>query len=450
MDEFRPRSGRRRTGNINLLPINPLALLGVIQRLDHDPDSLEPIHDLARLDPGLCLNILVRAKLHPDHVPGQVLSLETALKTLGWPGLRGLAFHLAALQVLTPLTGNERQRWEELAREACGCAWYGAALADHFKVAPEEAYLAGLFSNLANLFAPPASGDSHEDGQSVRDAAWGAEILEELGFPSLFTDAIRYIHEPSHRIDQALPLVQTVHLARRLARGALITDEVREPKPSWSLQWQQEVAESSGQALRELGLEQSEDAESGWAKAREELTAEVRNMVLETGALLAAPGIDESFVDSGHPLTDLASELGARGVMLFVHQPDNNRLVARYYQGWTGGGPLNQMSLPADRGKNAMVRCWMSGRTCHSLSQTEGKERQLVDEQLRRLMKVEALACWLLNHGGRPRGVLVLGCEAAGLHDLMKHPELPNLIARATRLLAGLTDRRTTPKSAAI
>jgi flagellar biosynthesis protein FlhG len=450
--EARPPGGpgsslhRASAFNINLAPICPHTLLAVIRILDDQEESFERLHDLVRLDPGLGLNVLVWAKSHPGHVPAKVLNLKSALQTLGWPQIRGLAFHLAALQVLTPRTESQRRQWAEAVRESRRCGLVGEALAPYFEVDGEEAYWAGLFSNLAGLFSAKDTGE----GGATRQVNWGAGILESLGLPSLFVDAVRYVDEPVDRIQQALPLVRAVHLARRLAEGAQSHEEVQDQRSELPSGWLQSVDQAYQAGLKKLGLNGEENHELVWIRTREELAAEVRTMVLETGALLTASGIDQGSVGPGHSLTVLASELGACGIMLFGHQPEKNKLTARYYQGQTGSELLNQMSLPADRGENAITRCWMSGLTCHSLNHPEGKPRQLVDEQLRRLMKVEAICCLRLSRGGRPRGVLVLGGAAGDIPELLEHPDLSGLITQATRVLAGLMEGGNRPAVAAV
>ena len=444
------RPGRPKALNPHLLPVCPYALLAAIRDLNDADGSLDRLHDLVRLDPGLCLNILARARSHPDHVPADVLSLKAALEALGWAGTRGLVFHLAALQVLTARTESEMQVWGNVISESRRRARLAEALAHHFDLARPEVYLAGLFSNLAGLVEAPAVGDGLGGVGPGRRAARGAEVLENLGFPTLFADAIRYADEGSDRVQQALPLVQAVHLACGLADGTLRVDQMNDPNLELSLDWEKAVEDSHREGLKGLGLEESESDRPDWNRVWAEVAVEVRTMVLETGALLTASGMDEGSPEAGHTLAGLASELGARGVMLFYHQEEKDKLTAGYYQGHIGSELLNQMSIPADRGENVIVRCWMSGRACHSLNHAQGKERQLVDEQLRRLMKVEALCCFLLSRRGEPMGVLVMGCDAKDAPVVLEHPDLPGLVNRSSRLLAGLMDGPNKPLSAAV
>ena len=221
------------------LPRVLVRILDVLQDENADPSALGRI---VLQDIGLTTRVIATARASSGE-SSRFESVERAIRTLGLSAVKALVITAAMQQVFERFSPRRQRFLNEIWRRALTTASLGKALAvltGHRR--PEDAYLAGLFTDAGRLVRLTAveseydrlldgalggtdSGEVSQPGPT--HVAAGVALLEDWELDPFLVDAVRFHLEPARKIRDAHHLVKLTHLAQAMASS----DPVSEPAP---------------------------------------------------------------------------------------------------------------------------------------------------------------------------------------------------------------------------
>jgi len=117
-----------------------------VQRLLQEPNlRIDEITKLINQDAGLTSEVLKAARSPIYGLSEDVTTIFHAVKVLGVKRLNEITIAVSLKAALDPMNDFHTKLWEECLLVAAGCAWLASASGE---VDRDEAYLAGLFSNI--------------------------------------------------------------------------------------------------------------------------------------------------------------------------------------------------------------------------------------------------------------------------------------------------------------
>ena len=420
-------SGRR----IDALPVLPHTLLAAVRCMNQGEKVLPRIAELAGVDPGLALHLIAHGRPHAPPGPPVSLKAAAAAHGLGEAGVCGVVEQLAVRHVYDPPERAQLERLWSLVRKSAVCAALTRLIAERlYQFRGPEAYLAGLFLYMGSLVGSDKTGGPASRDDPVRT---GVEFLKRQGLPSLFVDAIRYHRESTDRIVEALPLARAAHLAFRLTENPDAPPKETDPAIS---DWRTVRQRALENMDRILGIPLTGP---NWRAAGSRLSREVRILVLEKTAL--RPLMEARDFKSAVRIleNEMAESFNARQIMLFLHDEDRGRLRAQHHDRTYPAELLEQIAVPVDTGDSLILQCFNRRLPLFSSGHGPESRRSFADEQLMRLMGVEAMGCFPLCDSERSIGVMAVGCGADTASRLTaEHASLRRFIDRSTPHLVRL------------
>lgn len=126
-----------------------------VQKLLQEPNlRIDMITSLINQDAGLTGEVLKAARSPIYGLSEDVTTIQHAVKVLGIKRLGEIAVAVSLKSALAPMNAFHVQIWEESLMIASGCAWLANESAN---INRDEAYLAGLFSNIGCMLLEQAS-----------------------------------------------------------------------------------------------------------------------------------------------------------------------------------------------------------------------------------------------------------------------------------------------------
>ncbi len=130
------------------LPPMPIVAVKVLELLQDPDNSIKQLADTISLDSAVSARMLKIANSSMYSFTRQITTLQNALVLLGERTVRSLVLASSMASVNRKYGLLEKLLWEE----SVGCALAARYLSEKLKVAnPDEAFLAGLFSNLGKI-----------------------------------------------------------------------------------------------------------------------------------------------------------------------------------------------------------------------------------------------------------------------------------------------------------
>ena len=135
-------------GEVGDLPPMPIVAVKVLELLQDPDNSIKQLADTIALDAAVSARMLKIANSSMYSFTRQITTLQNALVLLGERTVRSLVLASSMASVNRKYGLLEKLLWEE----SVGCALAARYLGEKLKTTnPEEAFLAGLFSNLGKI-----------------------------------------------------------------------------------------------------------------------------------------------------------------------------------------------------------------------------------------------------------------------------------------------------------
>jgi signal transduction histidine kinase len=250
----------------------------------------------------------------------------------------------------------------------------------------------------------------------------GAQLIRRYTGAWFAADAARYHTAASAAVINALPLVQIVWAANRLASDPHPSSEAGQTLSrllnldTRLLDRLSRTAQEKVQAVgNELGVapdlpEKDRTAGTHTVPLCQEIkTSTVLSSVY--GELLAA-------ADRGAIIRvlrqSLSAFMGIDALIIFDHDPRSDFLIGRFTAGNVFPLPINRMRVPLTASDCLPIICHVSGEAVNSFSQDRQGKLTIIDRQLMAYMNKDGIVCMPVRSGtGDCTAVLILGIDAS-------------------------------------
>ena len=410
---------------------------------------------LIKMDPALCFKAMhlhrCMARTTPPTGPA---GIDAAVAYIGMAGIDTILAQTLADQVLDDTHSQRGLALEWLWRQALTTAMLAQGLASATEsCSPEQAYLAGLLAGIGKLallartpvectpmLTDPVQAiyllEAEEQVVGSSQNRIGAYLIREFTHAWFAADAAMFHTASESQIGQALPLVQIVWSASRLALdpGA----------PS-----------SSPQAVAALlGIDRHQIDHMVQA-----VEAQVQSVDKEIGVIHGEFPPIHSTADHPSPLLQitqvrtalssvyqellhaddhtavrrvlqqsLCAFLGIEALMIFDHDPHEGCLVGRYAAGTTAPQAVKQIRIPLTASDCLPAKCHTGEIMVDSYSRAQQNRLTIIDQQLLAVMGTDGML-GLPIHADSGRGCLFVGIHGS---DWPWDPKRQSLLAALT------------------
>lgn len=422
------------------VPSLPSLLLKLIETCNQEEVPLKQVAGIIEKDPSLTGKILKLVNSSMFGLPRTIHTIDQATALVGLNAVKTMAISASIHQVFGCTRGQGALNLKTFWYHSLSCAILARRLAratQHCN--PDQAFLGGLLHDMGRLVLlkdspqpPPGARDGtavsprrlledeKEFGGPHTDL--GACLLEGWNLETSLADCARYHHEPLDRIQQALPLVQTVYCADALSPGKIIPC----PEHPKALQSLLEVSESDIESCRleteaelhqvadslNISIEEPPVAEppprsSPKQPGEEELDRMVRDLSLLQNSLL-------NLITATDCPTILS--LAGQGLQLlfdvdvfyfFLYDTQKKGLLQQRASGPENPAGHHEMFIPTQSGNNLLTMAMTSGKSRDTFSNPGPVS--ILEEQLIRLSGREGLYCLPMHVHGDFIGLIVLG-----------------------------------------
>ncbi|BBO69247.1 hypothetical protein DSCA_31770 [Desulfosarcina alkanivorans] len=360
--------------------------------------------------------------------PSDSVGIDETVSRIGLAGIDAIAGQALTGQALNDLHHHQALALGWLWKHALTTALLARGLALELDYRPaEEAYIAGLLHDIGKMallartpaacvpmLADPGQAqpllEAEEQLIGSDHGRLGERMIQRHTRAWFAADAARYHAASASAMMNALPLVQVVWAAHRMAGGpqassdALSTVAGLFNRPSGQLRRLWATAEKQAQAVAdELGVVPYAAAESGYTGGNDvPLKGEIRTRTIMSGVcgeLLKAPGRQGILRILQH---SLSAYLGIDSVIILDHDPGNNTLIGSYAAGIGLSLPKSRLRIPLTASGCLPAICHTSGETVDSFSRTRREALTIIDRQLAAYMRKDGIVCvpFPSRHGG--------------------------------------------------
>ena len=417
------------------LPRVLVRILDVLQDESADPSALGRI---VLQDIGLTTRVIAATHASPGE-SSRFESVEQAIRTLGLSAIKTLVTTAAMQQVFEQFSPRRQRLLNEIWRRALTTASLGKALAVLTGYRrPEDAYLAGLFTDVGRLVRLTAIESEYDrllEGvldDTDPDEVWkpgpthvaaGVALLEDWELDPFLVDAVRFHLEPARKIRDAHHLVKLTHLAHAMASSDPVSGPTLEASDllfglneGLTRELHRHARDEIAQLATVLQIDIRGESAGGHADS-DRLALGQRLQDLEQlehlqGELAeVGPQISPSTVQKVVSLT-----LGVEKSLLFLVDEEVTHLCA-----WAGDETEPAFVLRLEEGRSLVTDALINRRTIQVFSR-DRKGLSVIDQQIFGICSAEVLWIQPLAKGEASFGVLVLG---------LAHRELPRIEKRA-------------------
>ncbi|PNU20848.1 hypothetical protein C2E25_05540 [Geothermobacter hydrogeniphilus] len=218
------------------LPPTPVIAVKALQIMQDPNGSANKLAEIIARDPAVSARVLKTANSPLFYTGNHVATLNHAIVILGESHLRHLVLEASLRGINKHFGVYERMLWEN----SIGCAIAARIIANGIAVIdPEEAFLAGLFSNIgriimnnhsreqyrriadAEVLGESASHQLEKELYQFTHAEIGAAVLDRWNFPATLVQCILHHHDfalPDDCPEEVCTLTATVNLASGICR----------------------------------------------------------------------------------------------------------------------------------------------------------------------------------------------------------------------------------------
>lgn len=432
------------------LPTLPHILLNLLEACGSNDTSMSDIASIVDKDPALCAKILRLVNSVYYSFSSEVKNFRQALSLLGTDTIRSIAISAAVYRVFNRVsdTGafNLRQFWWH----SLMCAVLARSIAARVHApAAENAFLSGLLHDIGKLVllqndpnrygaflaqagpgtAAPAAERAHLGCDHCEAGLW---LTRQWHLQPFLADAIRYHHEPMHRIVDSLPLVRIVYAANRLAKTALDDTNCAEALvdllgvPASEIDALCRDAREQVTRLAEsldIPVEPPGQETAGADEAAESrLAVQVRDVSLLQTAMQNFL-IARTRADIVRTTCEgLQVVFAVKNLRVFLCDEEQQALVCAGPEAGPHGAV--GLSVPCASGKSILSTALEQSRAIDSFFHSRQQNLTIVDEQLIRQLGGTGMLCLPMIVAGRRTGVVIIGLERDQLDHYLDHIRL--------------------------
>jgi signal transduction histidine kinase len=423
---------------MDALPSLPRVLVRILDVLQDESADPRALGRIVLQDIGLTTRVIAATRASPGE-SSRFESVEQAIRTLGLSAIKTLVTTAAMQQVFEQFSPRRQRLLNEIWRRALTTASLGKALAVLTGYRrPEDAYLAGLFTDVGRLVRLTAIESEYDrllegvlDDTDPDEAskpgptqvAAGVALLEHWGLDPFLVDAVRFHLEPARKIRDAHHLVKLTHLAHAMASSDPVSGPTLEASDllfglneGLTRELHRHARDEIAQLATVLQIDIRGESAGGHADS-DRLALGQRLQDLEQleqlqGELAeVGPQISPSTVQKVVSLT-----LGVEKSLLFLVDEEVTHLCA-----WAGDETEPAFVLRLEEGRSLVTDALINRRTIQVFSR-DRKGLSVIDQQIFGICSAEVLWIQPLAKGEASFGVLVLG---------LAHRDLPRIKKRA-------------------
>jgi putative nucleotidyltransferase with HDIG domain len=446
----------KQLSTIKNLPTLPHILLKLMDACNQDSQDLNSVADIVNKDPALSAKIMKLVNSAYFGLPRKVETVSQAVVFVGTSGIKNMAICACVYDAFPKSREKGIFSLKKFWWHSLRCAFLAKHMASQWAVChPDEAFLSGLLHdigkavlwvNFRKTYAAvlEQSGDNSdlllagEARMGATHAEVGAWLLDRWQLDPSIADSVRYHHERSDRIAQALVKVQIIHAANLLSHdsesdihpGMATVHSLfgRDPSECQSLMAQSD--QEARDVAHSLGIDvERYDAPAGLPDENDQamqdrLVGEVQRRSLLIGTLEGFMTADDQssilkcIADGLNILFDIKRSL------FFLIDEKKHALIG-YTPDKTGQYVDHHgLAVSTTMHQSQLVRSFVEHRQIDAFTGASTKPLTIIDEQLIRLLGSHGMYCLPLIASQEPIGVLALGIDRDDLSHLLSNANL--------------------------
>lgn len=443
-------------GSLKNLPTLPHILLKLYEVCSREDVDLEEVAAIVGQDPSLSTKILNLVNSAYFGLPQEVQEIGQAVALVGTRGIKNLAICACVYEAFPKPGKDQRFNLKNFWWHSLRCAYLSKKIAVEMEFShPDDAFIAGLLHDVGKVVLWVYFDSRYEEvlekysddkerllAEETRLGAphgkVSAWLLNRWKFQTVVSDSVRYHHESTTRISQALPLAQIMYVANILCQdfdadigdGIFLAQDLlglssKECHTLMEASFQQakEVAASIGMDIdTDVTAPLSVDASDQQQQAA--LVQDVQNMSLLMGTLegfLTAKdqsGILSVISEGLKILLDIDRCICflvdvEKGVLFGYIRDKEGRFVKKH-----------SFAVSLTMNKSLLVRSLLERKQLNSFTAAAQSPLTILDEQIIRLTGGAGIYCLPLNTNGDSVGVLVLAIQESDLPHLEHNEKL--------------------------
>jgi signal transduction histidine kinase/HD-like signal output (HDOD) protein len=381
---------------------------------------------------------LDRSMGSPPH-PSNPTDVDEVVGRIGMAGIDAITTQAMVDQALNQYRHRQGLALGWLWRHCLTTALLAQGIAVSLNFDPaEEAYVAGLLHAIGKmaLFArtpaacspmladpvqatPLLEAEARVVGLSQNRI--GAQLIRRHTHAWLAADAARYHTVTAAKVINALPLVQVVWAANRLAGDPLPSSEVHQ-SITGMLKISPRQLTQLARTAEEQALAVANELAAVPAAPGNGLPADADTVPLsqeiKTGTLLSSI-YGELLKATDHSAImrvlrqSLSVFLGIDTLIMIDHEPENDMLVGRYAAGSIYPSPIHRLRIPLTASGCLPALCLAGSEPVNSFSRSRKVELTIIDQQLMACIQKDGILCVPVQSGiDSDRACLLLGIDA--------------------------------------
>jgi putative nucleotidyltransferase with HDIG domain len=435
----------------------------LLERLIHSHHELSAelpvLSRLIRMDPALCfLAMRLDRSMGSNSQVSDTPGVDDVVRRIGMDGIDAITAQALADQALTGIHHQQGMALGWLWRHSLTTAMLaqGLAIELNFRMVA-EAYTAGLLHDIGKLalfartpaacapmLTDPAQASpllkAEERVAGFDHGQIGAQLIHRYTGAWLAADAARYHTVAGTAVINALPLVQLVWSANRLAvephpspEAYQMVARLLDLDPHQLSQLSQTVQERILAVVNELGVAPDQPEKSrvfdtlGIPLSQDIKTRTVLSHVYKE--LLAASDLTATIRILRQ---SLSAFMGIDALIVLEYEPRRRRLIGRYAAGNVYPPQISRLQIPLNASQCLPVTCHVNGKAVNSFSSAHRGKLTIIDKQLMAYMQKDGIVCMPIRSTiGDETAILLLGVDAGDWPWVEQHSTLLKAIAAA-------------------
>lgn len=427
------------TGRVQL-SVFPYLLKKLIH-IRHEPSAeLSALSRLIGTDPALCFMAMrLDRSMGSQSLRSNPTGVDDVVSRIGMAGIDAITNQVLADQALNEIRHRQGVAlgWLWLHCLTTALLTQGIAMALKFRPV-KEAYIAGLLHDIGKLAlvsrtpatCAPMLADSIQ-ASSLLEAEEqiagsghdriGALLLRRHTGAWFAADAARYHTATAAKVTSALPLVQMVWAANRLAREPRPSSEAHRTiaellnlAPGQLSHLARSAEEQALAVANELGVVPDEPGKNRTDEARVvPLSQEIQTRTIMSG-------VYEELLTAGDRNAimrilrqSLSVFLGIDTLIMVAHEPEKKFLIGCFAAGTVYPAPISRLRIPLTASDCLPAICLEASQPVDSFSRSGQAELTIIDQQLMAYMQKDGMVCLPVRSGSNKKGAcLLLGVDA--------------------------------------
>ncbi|MGB9438840.1 MAG: HDOD domain-containing protein [Desulfobacterales bacterium] len=455
-----------RINSLQDLPSLPHILVKLMEACSDESGSLGDIATILSHDPSLCSKVLRLVNSAYYGLGSRVDGIDQAVAYLGTSAVKNIAVCSAVYQAFNSRKGDKAFNLKVFWWHSLKCALLARIFAKEVAYgSPDEAFVAGLLHDIGKLVLwvnfsekytalikkyvnRPEMLTAAESQLGATHSQIGAWLLDRWKFQSFVADSALYHHEPLERVAHALPLVQIVYTADKLA-GQTVEgreDGLRVAEKLHGFSQQQVIGflarsdEELEEVARSFGIEFEAPRESGEdlsdndRETQENLVHEVRDSSLLLGTLRNLVAAQEEKDILKVLREGLKILFDVSQILFFLYDEEKETLVGKDVEGHATSSRISDLIVPIGLEKSLLVSCLSGKKTLDSFSLGKSPDLAITDTQIIRFLRTDGMLCLPLAVRAEYVGVIVLGLDHSQFSHLGNHFKLLEMFSSEAAL----------------